>query len=200
MYQPWQEPAVSQGEENLGDLVQGGKGRDEVDEDCGSGYEYVPKREDEDAKMDKVCVFSHTMNVLKVFSVMKVKMTQKYPVPYCRKQVVHISRHLTQVHHWSLSQSRAAVTNFKLRKQYTFKSQDSAKAGNRKRKHHGDKPIKVYKNYHKKFIFPLAGCSACVERLAAHIKKVHGVNPSSNEYKSLLKKAFLKKRDPIQFR
>lgn len=39
MYQPWQEPAVSQGEENLGDLVQGGKGRDEVDEDCGSGYE-----------------------------------------------------------------------------------------------------------------------------------------------------------------
>ncbi|RMX57822.1 hypothetical protein pdam_00020687 [Pocillopora damicornis] len=149
MYQPWQEPAVSQGEENLGDLVQGGKGRDEVDEDCGSGYEYVPKREDEDAKMDKY---------------------------------------------------RAAVTNFKLRKQYTFKSQDSAKAGNRKRKHHGDKPIKVYKNYHKKFIFPLAGCSACVERLAAHIKKVHGVNPSSNEYKSLLKKAFLKKRDPIQFR
>lgn len=105
MYQPWQEPAVSQGEENLGDLVQGGKGRDEVDEDCGSGYEYVPKREDEDAKMDKVCVFSHAMNVLKVFSamkvfsVMKVKMTQKYPVPYCRKQVVHISRHLKQVHH-----------------------------------------------------------------------------------------------------
>ena len=94
----------------------------------------------------------------------------------------------------------AAVTNFKLRKQYTFKSQDSAKAGNRKRKHHGDKPIKVYKNYHKKFIFPLAGCSACVERFAAHIKKVHGVNPSSNEYKSLLKKAFLKKRDPIQLR
>ena len=129
MCQPWQEPALSQGEENLRDLVQqGGKGRDEVDEDCGSGCEYVPDSEDEDVKMDMVCVLSQAMNVLKVFSVMKVKMTQKYPVPYCRKQVVHISRHLKQVHHWSLSQSRAAVTNFKLRKQYTFKSQDSAKA------------------------------------------------------------------------
>lgn len=45
-----------------------------MDEDCGLGYENVFKREDEDVKMDKVCVFSYVMNVLKMFLVMKVKM------------------------------------------------------------------------------------------------------------------------------
>ena len=49
-------------------MQQGGKGRDEVDEDCGSGYEYVPKREDEDAKMDKVCFQSCNEFVEGVFS------------------------------------------------------------------------------------------------------------------------------------
>ena len=121
---------------------------------------------------------------------------RKCPVPHCRKMVVHIPRHLVHVHHWSHSQSRAAVTNFNLRKKYTFKSQMSAEAGNRKRKQNGDKATKFHKDYHKKRICPVMGCSACVKRLPAHLKNVHEISPSTDEYKRLLKKALPKAKRP----
>ena len=35
-----------------------------------------------------------------------------------------------QVHKWSHAQSRTAITNFNLRKKYTFKSKESTEAGN----------------------------------------------------------------------
>ena len=118
------------------------------------------------------------------------------PVLYCKKMVVHIPRHLVHVHHWSPSQSRSAVTNFNLRKKYTFKNQMSAEAGNRKRKQNGDKATKLHKDYHKKRICPVMGCSACVKRLPAHLKKVHEISPSTDEYKRLLKKALPKRKRP----
>ena len=121
---------------------------------------------------------------------------QKCPVPHCRKMVVHILRHLVHVHHWSHSQSRAAVTNFNLRKKYTFKSQMSAEAGNRKRKQNDDKATKFHKDYHKKRICPVMGCSACIKRLPAHLKNVHKISPSTDEYKRLLKKALPKAKRP----
>ena len=93
-------------------------------------------------------------------------------------------------------QSRAAVTNFDLRKKYTFKSKESAKAGNRKRKHNEDSAAKAYKDYHKRRICPMIGCAACVKRLPAHLKNVHGINPSSGEYGSLLNKALPKRKRP----
>ena len=65
----------------------------------------------------------------------KVRLKRVCPVPGCRKKIVHLPRHLVQVHQWSHSRSRAALTNLNLRKQYTFKNQQNAEAGNRKRKH-----------------------------------------------------------------
>lgn len=64
----------------------------------------------------------------------KGRIKRQCPVPYCKKKVVHIPRHLVNVHGWSYSRSRAAVTQFNLRKKYTFKSQETAEAGNRKKK------------------------------------------------------------------
>ena len=115
------------------------------------------------------------------------------PLPYCRKLVVHIPRHLVQVHQWSSSQSRAALNRYNLRKKYTFKSKKSAEAGNRRRKQNGDQAPKAYKDYHKKRICPMTGCSACVKRLPAHLKKVHKIKPSSDGYQHLLKKALFSK-------
>ena len=126
----------------------------------------------------------------------KGRMKQECLVPYCKKKVVHIPRHLAKVHKRSVSKSRAAVTNFYLRKKYTFKSKESAKAGNRKRKHNEDSTAKAYKDYHKRRICPMIGCAACVKRLPAHLKNVHGINPSSGEYRSLLNKALPKKKRP----
>ncbi|XP_068689985.1 uncharacterized protein [Montipora foliosa] len=120
------------------------------------------------------------------------------PVPYCKKVVIHIPRHLMQVHKWSHSRSRSAITNFNLRKKYTFKSKESAEAGNRKKRNNGDEETKAYKDYHKKRICPMIGCSACVKRLPAHLKNVHKISPSSDEYKSLLNKALQKGKRPYR--
>ena len=128
--------------------------------------------------------------------VIKGRAKRECPVLYCRKLVVHVPRHLVHVHHWSHSQSRSAVTNFNLRKKYTFKNQMNAEAGNRKRKQNGDKATKLHKDYHKKRICPVMGCSACVKRLPAHLKNVHEISPSTDEYKRLLKEALPKRKRP----
>ena len=85
------------------------------------------------------------------------------PVPCCTKVVVHLPRHLMQVHKWSHVRSRTAITNFNLRKKYTFKSKESAEAGNRGKRNSDDQETKTYKDYHKKRICPMMGCSACVK-------------------------------------
>ena len=113
-----------------------------------------------------------------------------------KKKVVHIPRHLVHVHGWSYSRSRTAVTQFNLRKKYTFKSQETAEAGNRKKKQTDEKAPKAYKDYHKKRICSMLGCSACVKRLPAHLKNVHGISPGSDDLKSLLKKALPKRERP----
>ena len=41
----------------------------------------------------------------------KGRIKRQCPVPYCKKKVVHIPRHLVNVHGWSYSRSRAAVTH-----------------------------------------------------------------------------------------
>ena len=43
----------------------------------------------------------------------------------------------------------------------------------------------------------MIGCSACVKQLPAHLKKVHKVSPSSDEYKRLLNKALRKGKRPF---
>ena len=118
------------------------------------------------------------------------------PVPCCKKVVVHLPTHLMQVHKWSHARSRVAITNFNLRKKYTFKSKESAEAGNRKKRNSDDQETKTYKDNHNKRICPMMGCSACVKRLPAHLKNVHKVSPSSDEYKSLLNKALQKGKMP----
>ena len=39
-------------------------------------------------------------------------------------------------------------------------------------------------------------CSVCVKRLPAHLKNVHEISPSTDEYKRLLKKALRKTKRP----
>lgn len=126
----------------------------------------------------------------------KVRLKSVCPVPGCRKKAFHLPRHLVQVYQRSHSRSRAALTNLNLRKQYTFKNQQNAEAGNRKRKHDRTEATKTYKDYHKNRICPMAGCLACVKRLPTQLKNVHKLNPSSNVYKSLLKKALPKGKRP----
>ena len=64
---------------------------------------------------------------------------KKCPLPYCNSVVRHLPRHLRNVHNWSKQVAKTATCRFKLRKKYTFSSQETAYAGNKKpRKTIGD--------------------------------------------------------------
>lgn len=57
---------------------------------------------------------------------------KKCPLPHCDSFVRHLPRHLRDVHKWSREYARTALSRLKLRKQYTFSSDENASAGNRK--------------------------------------------------------------------
>ena len=67
--------------------------------------------------------------------------------------IVHVPGHLTQVHKWSHSRPRTAITYFHLWKTYAFKSKESAEPGNRNNRN-SDEETTSYKDYHKKRICP----------------------------------------------
>ena len=62
------------------------------------------------------------------------RVKKECPLPSCRKKVVHLPRHLRNVHKWDKTMARAAPVRFNLRKTYTFRTEDTANSGNRKRK------------------------------------------------------------------
>ena len=84
---------------------------------------------------------------------------KKCPLPYCNSAVRHLPRHLRNVHNWSKQVAKTAMCRFKLRKQYTFSSQETASAGNRKpRKTECDSKPKNYKKpCRKKTVCPIPG-------------------------------------------
>lgn len=49
-----------------------------------------------------------------------IREAKNCPVPLCGSKVIHLSRHLKDVHGWSKEKSRTAVTRFGMRKNYTF--------------------------------------------------------------------------------
>jgi len=100
---------------------------------------------------------------------------KKCPLPYCNSVLRHLPRHLRNVHNWSKQVAKTATCRFKLRKQYTFSSQETAYAGNRKPwKTKGDsKPKNCKKPSRKKKICSIPGCTTVSERLPQHLHQVH---------------------------
>ena len=68
------------------------------------------------------------------------------PVPNCNANVVHLPKHLHNVHKWHAEYARMALSRFKLRKKYEFASQEAASAGNRSRKKSEEKKTKPKPN------------------------------------------------------
>ena len=115
--------------------------------------------------------------------------TKECPVLSCHKKVVHLPRHLRNVHKWSAAEARAAVVRFNLRKEYTFATEDSANSGNRKRKRVGGaskpKPCRRRKQC------PLGGCAAVTDRLPQHMQRVHKLRRNDIIYRRALSTALM---------
>lgn len=130
--------------------------------------------------------------------------TKNCPIPLCGATVIHLPRHLQEVHGWSREHSRTAVTRFGMRKRYTFS--DPAKIPQKKAKTKpdeqktktGDKEAntddKKRKDYHKHRYCPVDGCTSLVKRIPPHLRNVHKLDPNSKEYKELLSKV----RGPVK--
>ena len=110
------------------------------------------------------------------------------PLPLCKSQVIHLPRHLQDVHGWSKEHSRTALTRFGMRKTYTFS--DPGKVPNKKKKATDEKETKTEartrKDYHKYRYCPLHGCTSLVKRIPAHLKNFHHMDPASEEYRDAL--------------
>lgn len=84
------------------------------------------------------------------------------PVPNCNANVVHLPKHLHNVHKWHAEYARTALSRFKLHKKYEFASQEAASAGNHSRKKSEEKKTKPKPNRKRK-ICPLPGCMVITE-------------------------------------
>ena len=96
--------------------------------------------------------------------------------------------YVCNVHNWSKQVAKTATCRFKLRKQYTFSSQETASAGNRKpRKTECDSKPKNYKKpCRKKKVCPIPGCTTVTERLPQHLHQVHKLRSDDPKYKKCM--------------
>ena len=110
------------------------------------------------------------------------------PLPLCKSQVIHLPRHLQDVHGWLKEHSRTALTRFGMRKTYTFS--DKGKVPKKKKKAMDEEKVETEattrKDYHKYRYCPLHGCTSLVKRIPAHLKNVHHMDPASEEYRDAL--------------
>ncbi|CAB4002290.1 Hypothetical predicted protein [Paramuricea clavata] len=91
----------------------------------------------------------------------------KCPFPSCSAEVIHLPRHMRQVHRWDKPNSAGVVSAFSLRK-------PRKGTGKSTRKHK---------------VCPVDGCMSVVKRIHNHLVDFHGMKSGSNVYKRSLKSA-----------
>lgn len=108
------------------------------------------------------------------------------PLPHCDKKVIHLPKHLRNVHNWRTESARTALARFKLRKKYAFASQETASAGNRRRKKTDQQRPNTKKPNRKSKICPIPGCMEVTERLPQHLQRRHKLKREDAKYNKLL--------------
>ena len=104
----------------------------------------------------------------------------------CSRLVTDLPRHMRLVHKWPSVRTKVVNAMFDTRKKYTWKNGPPE----RKRKLQEKKTSnKTVPDYHKKRKCGVPNCYSITKRYDAHLRNVHGLKPSSNQYKALLAEA-----------
>lgn len=111
---------------------------------------------------------------------------RRCPLIYCKSKVVHLPRHLQDVHGWPRIHARTALVRYGMRKTYAFSHPKKAPKKKKQSEEEASKS-KESKDYHYHRYCPLQGCTALVKRLPPHLRKVHKLSP--DEVKKALSKA-----------
>jgi site-specific recombinase XerD len=98
------------------------------------------------------------------------------PLLACKAKVVHLPRHMRNVHKWTSEAASKVLLKFNIRKKK-----------NKRKKEKGDDDEKSskkakHKDYHRRRRCPINDCHTIVFRLSAHLQKVHKLDRSSKEY------------------
>ena len=108
------------------------------------------------------------------------------PLKGCNSKVIHLPRHLREVHEWTKEKAKKATSRFGLRKSFLPKlnekpvQQSSGATVQEKEK----------QDYHRHRRCPVAGCTSVVKRLSQHIQQVHKeIKKGSSDYKQILRGA-----------
>ena len=111
------------------------------------------------------------------------------PLSHCDSKVVHLPRHLRNVHNWSKEYARTAISRFRMRKRYEFSDKEKAKAGNRKVKKVTTERKCQKKPCRKRKLCPITGCMTSTDRLPQHLQRVHKLQRTDAKYKESLSRA-----------
>jgi len=94
---------------------------------------------------------------------------KRCPVADCRSVVIHLPRHLEDVHHWKPEKARTAVLTYGLRKPYSVNVKElNAKSKRRSR------------------LCPMDNCTSLVKRLSPHLSDYHHLNKKSQLFRTML--------------
>ena len=109
------------------------------------------------------------------------------PLPLCGASVIHLPRHLKNMHGWSTEHSRTAVMCFGMRKSYLLRLCKSSSKESKKNLHDTEENTKQKTKDNKKHCYcPVVGCTSLGKRIPAHLRKEHKLNSKGKEYKDLL--------------
>lgn len=115
----------------------------------------------------------------------KERVPRSCPLNGCKSKVVHLPRHLRDVHKWTKEEARKATSRFGLRKSFLAKYVEEPV-----QQSSGAKKEKKSKDYHRHRRCLIAGCKSVVKRLSNHIQQVHKeIKKGSPVYRQILKEA-----------
>ena len=90
------------------------------------------------------------------------------PISTCKAKVIHLPRHMRNVHNWTKEAASKVLSKFNMRQ-----CKDKLKNEKKEAKN---------KDYHSRRRCPLPNCHSIVQRLPAHLQKVHKLDKQSKEY------------------
>ena len=114
------------------------------------------------------------------------RMKKPCPVPSCEVEVVHLPKHLRNVHKWNKEYARTSLSQFKLRKKYEFSSAETAATGNRKLRKSSGETCTAKKPNRKGRLCPFTGCMTVTKRLPQHLQRKHKLSRADGKYKKYL--------------
>ena len=145
----------------------------EVEEEMNEVEEADEVEKEVDAKVDNLERGKERSKVKKTSGEHEVSTSQRRKIPCplltCKAEVVHLPRHMRNVHHWTQEAASKVLLKYNIRRR--LKKDTSEKDYRRRRK------------------WPIADCHSVVRRLPKHLQKVHKFDKASREYKNAISDA-----------